>query len=89
MGVLLSAGTGSRLVYRLARRLYDDRTALWCRLVALIMPLFAVGAILMTIDSLSVFFWAWAMNLFWSALDTGKIRVLGGAGPCHRAGVPG
>jgi 4-amino-4-deoxy-L-arabinose transferase-like glycosyltransferase len=73
VGVLLSAGTGWEL-YRLARRLYDERTALWCLLVALIMPLFAVGAILMTIDSLSVFFWAWAMNLLWSALDTGKMR---------------
>ena len=73
VGVLLSAGTAWQL-FRLARRLYDDRTALWCLGVALVMPLFAVGSILMTIDSLSVFFWAWAMNLSWSALDTGKMR---------------
>jgi 4-amino-4-deoxy-L-arabinose transferase-like glycosyltransferase len=73
VGVLLSAGTAWQL-FRLARRLYDDRTALWCLGVALVMPLFAVGAILMTIDSLSVFFWAWALNLFWSALDSGKMR---------------
>jgi 4-amino-4-deoxy-L-arabinose transferase-like glycosyltransferase len=73
VGVLLSAGTAWQL-FRLARRLYDDRMALWCLGVALVMPLFAVGAILMTIDSLSVFFWAWALNLFWSALDTGKMR---------------
>jgi len=73
VGVLLSAGTAWQL-FRLARRLYDDRTALWCLGVALVMPLFAVGAILMTIDSLSVFFWAWALNLFWSGLDSGKMR---------------
>jgi 4-amino-4-deoxy-L-arabinose transferase-like glycosyltransferase len=73
VGVLLSAGTAWQL-FRLARRLYDDLTAFWCLGVALVMPMFAVGAILMTIDSLSVFFWAWAMNLAWSALDTGKIR---------------
>jgi 4-amino-4-deoxy-L-arabinose transferase-like glycosyltransferase len=73
VGVLLSAGTAWQL-FRLARRLYDDQTALWCLGVALVMPLFAVGAILMTIDSLSVFFWAWALNLFWSALESGKMR---------------
>ncbi len=48
--------------------------ALWCLVVALIIPLFAVGSILMTIDSLSVFFWAWAANLFWSALESGRTR---------------
>ena len=69
--VLLSAGT-SWLLFVLARRLYDDRTALWCLLMATAMPLMAVGSILMTIDSLSLFFWALAAILFWSALQTGR-----------------
>ncbi|MFI5338947.1 MAG: ArnT family glycosyltransferase [Candidatus Methylomirabilales bacterium] len=73
LGVLLSAATGWQL-FRLARRLYDDRTALWCLLTAAVIPLFAVGSILMTIDSLSVFFWAWAANGFWTALESGKTR---------------
>lgn len=73
MGVLLGAGTGWQL-FRLAQRLYDDRTALWCLVVALVFPLFAIGSILMTIDSLSVFFWAWAANLFWSGIQTGRMR---------------
>jgi hypothetical protein len=38
------------------------------------MPLFAIGSILMTIDPLSVFFWAAAALSFWSAVQTGKKR---------------
>lgn len=71
--VLLSAGTAFQL-FRLAERLYDDRTALWCVGVAGLIPMFAVGSILMTIDPLSVFFWAWGANLSWSAFETGKMR---------------
>src|SRR5262249_23891503 len=71
--VLLSAGTAFQLL-RLAERLYDDRTGLWCVVVAGIIPLFAVGSILMTIDSLSVFFWAQGANLSWTAFETGKMR---------------
>src|SRR5215467_433354 len=71
--VLLSAGTAFQL-FRLAERLYDDRTAFWCVGVAAVIPLFAVGSILMTIDPLSVFFWAWGANLSWSAFETGKTR---------------
>src|SRR5580700_9070979 len=66
-GVLLSAGTGG-LLFVLARRLYDDRVALWCLLMAAVIPMMAVGSILMTIDSLSVFFWALALVLFWNVL---------------------
>jgi 4-amino-4-deoxy-L-arabinose transferase-like glycosyltransferase len=71
--VLLSVGIAFQL-FRLAERLYDDRTALWCVGVAGVIPLFAVGSILMTIDSLSVFFWAWGANLSWAAFETGKMR---------------
>src|SRR6478736_1157457 len=71
--VLLSAGTAFQL-FRLAERLYDDRAALWCVGVAGIIPMFGVGSILMTIDPLSVFFWAWGANLSWSAFATGKMR---------------
>ncbi len=70
--VVLSAGT-SALLFLLARRLYDDRVALWCLLVASVMPLMAVGSILMTIDSLSVFFWALALVIFWKALQRGNL----------------
>ncbi len=53
--VLLSSATGW-LIFVLARRLYDERTALWCLLMALVIPIMAVGSIIMTIDTLSVFF---------------------------------
>jgi 4-amino-4-deoxy-L-arabinose transferase-like glycosyltransferase len=69
--VVSSTGIGWFL-FLLARRMYDDRVALWCLLMAVVMPMMAVGAILMTIDSLSVFFWALALLLFWSALHRGK-----------------
>jgi 4-amino-4-deoxy-L-arabinose transferase-like glycosyltransferase len=65
--VVLSTATGA-LIFLIARKLYDDRTALWCLLMALVMPIMAVGSILMTIDSLSVFFWALAILIFWKAI---------------------
>ena len=65
--VMLSTGTCA-LLFLLARRLYDDRVALWTLLLAAVIPLVAVGSILMTIDSLSVFFWAWAALIFWKAI---------------------
>ena len=71
--VLLSAGTALQL-FQLARRLYDGHTALWCLGVAMTVPLFAIGAILMTIDPLSVFFWAWGANQSWRAYETGRMR---------------
>ena len=85
LGVLLSAGTGWQ-IFRLARRLYDDRTALWCLGVGSVIPLFAVGSVLMTIDSPSVFCWAWAVNVFWTALETGKTRHWFGLGLIIGAG---
>src|SRR5271170_2255264 len=69
--VMLSAGVGW-LMFVLARKLYDERTALWCLLMASVIPMLAVGSILMTIDSLSVFFWALAAILFWDALHNEK-----------------
>ena len=70
--VLLSTGTGV-LLFLLARRLYDDRVALWSLLLASVIPMLAVGSILMTIDSLSVFFWAWAALIFWKAIHRDQL----------------
>jgi 4-amino-4-deoxy-L-arabinose transferase-like glycosyltransferase len=69
--VVLSTATGA-VLFLLARRLYDDRTALWCLLLASVIPIMAVGSILMTIDSLSVFFWALALLIFWKAIHRDK-----------------
>ena len=66
--VLLAAGTGW-LIFLLGRTFYNDRVGLVAVVAASVMPLFAVGSILMTIDPLSVFFWAAAALTFWKALE--------------------
>ena len=70
--VLAAAGTGWG-VFLLARRLFDERAGLWAVVLAFVVPLFAVGATLMTIDTLYVFFWTWAALAFWHAKDTDRL----------------
>ncbi|MFA6963010.1 MAG: glycosyltransferase family 39 protein [Opitutaceae bacterium] len=79
LGVLLSAATGWQ-IFRIAQRLFDDRIALWSLVVTCVIPIFGVGALLMTIDTPSVFCWAWAVNVFWTALETGRTRHWFGLG---------
>jgi len=71
--VALSAGTAWQ-VFLLARRWYDDVTGLIAVLLVSVVPLYAVGAVVMTIDPLSAFFWIWAANLFSSAITGGRWR---------------
>jgi len=70
--VLLSAGTAWQ-VFLLARRWYDDVTALIAVLLLGVVPLYAVGAVVITIDPLSAFFWVWAANLFSRAVQKGHL----------------
>jgi 4-amino-4-deoxy-L-arabinose transferase-like glycosyltransferase len=65
--VLLAAGTAWQ-VFALAKRWYDEVTALMAVLIVGVVPLFAIGSVVMTIDPLSAFFWVWAANLFSRAL---------------------
>lgn len=67
--VLLSAATGVAL-FTLASMLYNKRAAFWVLIIALFMPLYAVGSILMTIDPLSIFFWTVAAITFWKAKES-------------------
>jgi 4-amino-4-deoxy-L-arabinose transferase-like glycosyltransferase len=69
--VILSSATGVG-IYLLARQLFSDRVALWALIMAGVAPLFAVGAILMTIDTPYIFFWTFAALTFWRAKDTSK-----------------
>jgi len=71
--VLLSAGTGW-VIFLLGRTFYNDRVGLVAVVAASVMPLFAIGSILMTIDPLSVFFWGVAALSFWSAVQTQQKR---------------
>src|SRR5258708_4282371 len=70
--VILSSATGIG-IYLLARRLFSDRVALWALIMAGVVPLFAVGAILMTIDTPYVFFWTFAALAFWRAKDRTRL----------------
>ena len=70
--VLLSAGTCVWL-FILARLLFSDRVALVTVALSAIVPMFAVGSILMTIDPLSMFFWTLAAGAFWKAKDVESV----------------
>ena len=70
--VMLSAGTAWQM-FLLARRWYDETVALLAVLITGVVPLYAVGAVVMTIDPLSAFFWLWAANLFSRAMQEDRL----------------
>src|SRR5207249_1577366 len=65
---VLAAGT-SLLLFYLARRLFSTNAGLWLVIALNVTPIFNIGALLMTIDPLSIFFWTAAMFMFWMALE--------------------
>ena len=65
---ILALGTGMG-IFLLARRLFSDQVGFWSVVLATVTPLFAVGATLMTIDVVYVFFWTLAALAFWYAKD--------------------
>src|SRR5437660_9436398 len=65
---MLAAGTRLLLFY-FARRLFSANAGLWAVMALNVLPIFNLGAFLMTIDPLSIFFWLTAMFTFWLALE--------------------
>ncbi len=65
---ILGAGT-SLLLYYLTRRLFSDVTGFWVVIGLNVTPIFNIGAFVMTIDPLSIFFWTAAMFTCWLALE--------------------
>ena len=65
---VLAAGT-TLLLFYFARRLFDTTAGLWAVIGLNAMPIFNVGAVLMTIDALSIFFWIAAMFAFWLEVE--------------------
>src|ERR1051325_11622726 len=65
---LLAAGTSLSLFY-FARRLFGSTAGLWAVIGLNATPIFNIGAVLMTIDALSIFFCMAAMFTFWLALE--------------------
>ena len=71
--VLLASGTGLGL-YCLGKELFSPRIGFWAVVIASVIPLFAVGASLMTIDTVYIFFWTWAAWAFWHAKNETRLR---------------
>jgi 4-amino-4-deoxy-L-arabinose transferase-like glycosyltransferase len=65
---LLAAGT-SLLLFYFARRLFNETAGLWAVIALNVTPIFNIGAVLMTIDPLSIFFWMATMFTFWLACE--------------------
>jgi 4-amino-4-deoxy-L-arabinose transferase-like glycosyltransferase len=70
--VILSSVTGIG-IFLLARRLFSDRVGFWALLLAGLAPMFAVGSILMTIDTPLICFWTFAALAFWWAKDSTRL----------------
>jgi 4-amino-4-deoxy-L-arabinose transferase-like glycosyltransferase len=65
---LFAAGT-SVLLFYFARRLFNATAGLWAVIALNVTPIFNIGAFVMTIDALSIFFWLAAMFTFWLAVE--------------------
>jgi hypothetical protein len=63
------AGASSLMLFYLAKRLFSDNVGLWTVIAFNVMPIFNVGAFVITTDSLSIFFWTAAMFTFWLAVE--------------------
>lgn len=66
--VVLAAGTGVAM-FLLGRKLFSDRVGFTTVVLAAVTPLYAVGSVLMTIDTVYICFWAIAALTFWWAKD--------------------
>src|SRR6266581_8762895 len=65
---MLAAAT-SLLLFYFARRLFGATAGLWTVVGLNATPIFNIGAVLMTIDAPSIFFWMAAMFTFWLAVE--------------------
>jgi hypothetical protein len=65
---LLALGT-SAFVYLLAHKLFREKVAFWSVILLNLLPLFNLGSTLMTVDSLSIFFWSAVLYVFWLSIE--------------------
>jgi 4-amino-4-deoxy-L-arabinose transferase-like glycosyltransferase len=59
----------SILVYLLGRKLSREKVAFWSVVGLNLLPLFNLESTFITVDSLSIFFWAAALYTFWLAIE--------------------
>src|SRR6267378_3769554 len=64
-----SKGPGVAFAIRAGTALFGANAGWWGVIALNAIPIFNIGAILMTIDPLSIFFWLAAMFAFWIALE--------------------
>jgi hypothetical protein len=65
---ILAAATSMMLFY-FGRKLFGAVAASWVVVALNVTPIFNIGAVVMTIDPLSIFFWTAAMITFWFAVE--------------------
>jgi hypothetical protein len=65
---LLALGT-SIFVYLLGHKLFREKVAFWSVIMLNLLPVFNVESILLTVDSLSIFFWSAALYVFWLSIE--------------------
>src|SRR3954464_420232 len=63
------AAATSLLLFYFARRLFGSTAGLWAVVAMNATPIFNIGATVMTIYALSIFFWIAAMFAFWLSLE--------------------
>ena len=63
------AAVTSLLLFYFARRLFSATAGVWAVIALNGTPIFNIGAIVMTIDALSIFFWMAAMFTFWLSVE--------------------
>jgi 4-amino-4-deoxy-L-arabinose transferase-like glycosyltransferase len=65
---VLAAGT-SFLLFYFGKRLFNENVGLWTVIAFNVLPIFNIGAFVITTDALSIFFWTAAMFTFWLAAE--------------------
>jgi Dolichyl-phosphate-mannose-protein mannosyltransferase len=65
---LLALGT-SVFVYLLGYKLFREKVAFWSVIILNLLPVFNVESVLMTVNSLSIFFWSAALYVFWLSIE--------------------
>lgn len=73
LGTVILSALSSYMIYLLGRELFEsEKVGFYSALLANVIPLYSIGAILMTTDALLVFFWAASVYSLKKAIDGEK-----------------
>ncbi|HJW27140.1 MAG TPA: glycosyltransferase family 39 protein [Rhodocyclaceae bacterium] len=62
------------IVFAIARRLYDERTAFWSGVAVLTLPMFSFLGLFVSTDALLTLFWVLGLYAYLNAVDRGRWR---------------